>query len=94
MTEIQKPPTTCKHGDAIHLAVDPPQADIKWSLSESGKTFAEGTISRRVPEVAFYVFRPRKLIDDVLQEPLKAGDIVTVSIEAGDASITSDIEVT
>jgi len=94
MTEMAKLPTTCKHGEACHIAIDPPESNIKWSLSESGKTFAEGVINKRVPEVAFFVFRPRKLIDGVLQEQLKSGDIVTVNIEAGDATITSEIEVT
>lgn len=95
MTKIQKIPETCKHGDAIHLAVDPPTSDIKWSLSEGEKIFAEGKISRRVPEIAFYLFRPRKLLEDgTLQELLKKGDTVTVTIEAGDATVTGEIKVT
>jgi len=94
MTNIQDIPKTCKHAEAIHLAIDPPCTDIKWSLSEGGKEFDGGTIIRRVPEIAFKVFRPRKLTDGILQEQLKKGDKVTVNIEAGDANVTGEIEVT
>lgn len=90
MTTITKIPTKCKHGDAIHLKVEPPVSGIEWSLTEGGKMFVEGVIKRAVPDIGFYVFRSSK--DPKGQ--LKKGDIVTVKIKAGDKTVTGDIEVT
>ena len=92
MITIEPIPKKCKHGGAVHLKVDPPIANILWSLSEGGKKFVDSEIKRTVPEIGFYVYRPRT--KDGKQDQLKKGDIVTVEIKAGDAEVTGDIEVT
>lgn len=96
MTTIGKIPDKCKHGEAIHIAIDPPTNQIKLQLKESDKIFLDFTTQRELPELGFYMFRPRIRNDKniVTQEQLKKGDIVTVTIKAAEAEALQDVEVT
>ena len=96
MTTIELPPKKCKRGDPIFLKVDPPVGGIKWSLSVNQNEFVNSEIKRVVPEVGFYLFKSSKDADGKPQEHLKKGDVVTLTINAGDAyeTLSEEIEVT
>ena len=78
-------PDDVEYTKPLICQVDPPCEDmtITFTLVGEDKPFREGKIEgRRCPEIASYMFRPRKLDKTTKQfpEPLKAGDKIIVKI--------------